>query len=144
MEGVEFGVGGIGAGEDALGPLLVGRRQGRGEGGDEFGGALVVEADAPGGRAEAVLVGVDAPQPVVVAFGQVAEADLAVGGGDVGVAEVVVGEVPAEREEGFKGRVAGVGTAGEVAGEAGVRNSWAVSWRVESQDVRRSAFSGPC
>ncbi len=86
-----------------------------GEGLDELGGGAVVEADAPGRRRERVFVGVDAPQAVVFAFGQVAEADPPVGGMNVRVAEVVVLEVPAQGEQGLEGGVTDPGGAREVA-----------------------------
>lgn len=78
---------GVGGGEVGVGALLVRRGERGGEGGDELRRTGVVEADAPGRRAERVLVGVDAPQAVVLAFREVAEADLAVGSIQVGVAD---------------------------------------------------------
>lgn len=70
-------------------PLFVCRGEGRGERGNELGGDAIVEADAPGRRPERIAVGGDAPEPVVLAFGEVAQADLAVGSVDVDVADYV-------------------------------------------------------
>lgn len=89
LERVTVGASGKRAGKVAVWALPVRLGEGGGEGSDELRGRAVVEADAPGRWAEGVLVGVDAPQSVVVAFGEVAEADLAVGGREVGVADYV-------------------------------------------------------
>lgn len=65
--------------------------------------------------AERVLVGVDAPEPVVFAFGQVAQAHAPVGSAYVHVGVLVVPKVPAEVEERREGGVAGPRGGGEVA-----------------------------
>ncbi|NIY65571.1 hypothetical protein SMALB_3575 [Streptomyces malaysiensis] len=82
---------------------------------DDLGGDAVVEAGAPGRRAERIAVGVDAPESVVLAFGEVAQAHAPVGGVHEGVAEVVVPQIPAELEERGEGGVADPGGGGEVA-----------------------------
>lgn len=60
-------------------PVLVRLGERGGEGTDELCRAGIVEADAPSGRAEGVRIAVDAPETVVLAFGEVSETDLAVG-----------------------------------------------------------------
>jgi hypothetical protein len=104
-----------GSGQVAVRPLLICLGERGGEGGDELRRAGVVEAHAPDGRAEGVFVGVDAPQAVVLAFGKVAEADLAVGCGQVGVAQVVVAEFLTEVAQRVEAGIADRGGAGEVA-----------------------------
>ncbi|GGP40745.1 hypothetical protein GCM10010214_12670 [Streptomyces abikoensis] len=89
--------------------------EGGGEGGNEFGGGAVVEGRGPAYGAESIVVGADAPQAVVVSFGQVAQADPVVWCGDVGVAEVVVVQGPTKVAQGLESRVADGGGAGEVA-----------------------------
>lgn len=114
LERVTVGASGKRAGKVAVWALPVRHGEGGGEGGDELRGRAVVEADAPGRWAEGVLVGVDAPQSVVVAFGEAAEAGLAVGR-EVGVAEVVVVQIPAEVAQRVEAGVADRDGAGQVA-----------------------------
>ncbi|KOT92723.1 hypothetical protein ADK87_35230 [Streptomyces sp. NRRL F-4711] len=94
-------------------PVCLG--QDGGERGHQFGGCAVVEADAPGRWAEGVLVGVDPPQPVVVAFREIAEADLAVGGREVDAADVVVAQIPAEGAQRVEPGITDRGGTGQVA-----------------------------
>ncbi|BCM65709.1 hypothetical protein EASAB2608_01043 [Streptomyces sp. EAS-AB2608] len=59
----------------------------------------------PQGRAEGVFVGGGAPHAVVLALGEVAEADGVIGRGEVGVAQIVVVEIPADLEQGRQGGI---------------------------------------
>lgn len=117
VEGSEFGVLEVGLGKVSVGTGGVCLGKGGGEGGDELVRCCVVEGDAPGGRAEAVAVGVDPPQTVVVSLGQKPESDAVVGRSEVGVAEIIVMQVEAECEERLQRGVCDGGAAGEVAGE---------------------------
>lgn len=104
-------------GEVGVRPLLVRRGEDGGERLDELGGDAVVEADSPRWRPERVLVGVDAPEPVVLAFGQVAQAHAPVGSAHVHVGVLVVPQVPAEVEQRGRRRDDQVDQAG-AGGEA--------------------------
>ncbi|KOV35655.1 hypothetical protein ADK58_02755 [Streptomyces sp. XY152] len=115
QERVAVGASGERAGKVVVRALPVRLGQSGSEGGDELGGRGVVEADAPGRWAESVLIGVDAPQSVVVAFGEVTETDLAVGGREIGVAEVVMVQIPAEGAQRVEAGITDRGGAGQMA-----------------------------
>lgn len=105
------------AGEVMVRAVAIRGGEGGGEGGDELCRRVGVEADAPDRRAKGGAVGVDAPQAVVLTLGEVSQAHPAVGGREVGVAEVVVVQVPAEVAQRVEAGVADCGGAGQVAGE---------------------------
>jgi hypothetical protein len=102
-------------GKVSIRPLLIRRGQDGGERLDKLGGDAVIEADAPRRRSEGVLIGVDAPESVVLAFGQLAQAHAPVGSAHVHVGVLVVPQVPAEVEQWGEGRVTGPGGGGEMA-----------------------------